>query len=207
MGVLIWLIEKKKNPEEFRKGIKGIGDGIWWASTILSSIGSATKDPRTFVGRLVGVIWMFIAIITISILIGSVASYLTTGKIKSDINSINSLKRKKVGTVKGTSCELFLKNHYIPIAKSNYKSIIEGLHDVEHKKIQAFVYDEPIIKYLITTEQINDKVYVVPFKLSTDYYSFALPKGSKLTSKINTEMVQEFEKITWKAILSKYNLN
>ena len=206
-GTSIWLVERRKNHLEFRKGLFGIADGIWWTATVLSSIGPATKSPRTFLGRLIGMLWMFIAIITISLLIGSIASSLTTDKIKSDINSINTLKRTKIGTMDGSSAELFLENNYIPIAKNDFETILDGLKAVANNEIQAFIYDEPILKYLIVSEQLNDKVYILPYKLSTDYYSFAFPKKSELTTEINTVIVLETEKIAWKAILEKYNLN
>lgn len=207
IGLSIWLIEKKDNPSEFRKGIRGIGDGIWWAGTIMASIGPATKAPRTFWGRVLGLVWMFTAIITISLLIGSIASYLTAGKINSEINSINDLKRKKIGTMMNTSSENFLKKNQIPIFLNNFSAIKDGLKAVADNKIQAFIYDEPILQYLISTEQMNDKVYLIPLKLNNDYYSFALPKNSNLSNDIDELIVQKLENITWKAILNKYNLN
>lgn len=205
-GISIWLIEKNRNPKEFRKGINGIGDGIWWAATIMASIGPATKAPRTFFGRIIGVIWMFTAIITISLLIGSIASYLTAGKINSDINSITTLKRRRIGTMKDANSSMFLERNNIPIAKSNFDKVEDGLKALANNEIQAFVYDEPIMQYHIFKEQINDKIYIAALKLSIDYYSFALPKNSTKTSKMNELIVSELENITWKAMLNKYSL-
>jgi len=205
-GISIWMIERRVNPKEFRKGIRGIGDGIWWAATIMSSIGPATKAPRTFFGRFIGIIWMFVAIITISLFIGSIASYLTAGKINSDINSVTDLKKRIIGTMKGVNSNMFLKKNSVPIAKNDFDKVENGLYALVNNEIQAFVYDEPIMQYLIVKEQINDKIYIVPLKLSTDYYSFALPKNSVKTSEINEIIVNELENITWKAILNKYSL-
>ncbi len=207
VGVIIWLLERKNNSDEFRQDINGIGDGIWWASTILSTIGPATHSPRSVGGRILGVFWMFAAIITISLLIGNTASDLTTRKINLNINSINSLQRIKVGTIEGTSCETFLNKNHIPIARNDYKTLSEGLISVQNNEIKAFVMDEPILTYMIFTEQMNDKLCILPYKLATDYYSFALPKNSDLTDTINTLMMRELEGIAWKAVLNTYDLN
>jgi hypothetical protein len=60
---------------------------------------------------------------------------------------------------------------------------------------------------MIFTEQMNDKLTILPYKLATDYYSFALPKNSNLTDTINTLMMRELEGMAWKAVLNTYDLN
>ena len=108
--------------------------------------------------------------------------------------------------MKGVNSNMFLKKNSVPIAKNDFDKVENGLYALVNNEIQAFVYDEPIMQYLIVKEQINDKIYIVPLKLSTDYYSFALPKNSVKTSEINEIIVNELENITWKAILNKYSL-
>jgi CubicO group peptidase (beta-lactamase class C family) len=44
----------------------GIGIGIWWATVTMTTVGYGDKAPMTPGGRIVGLIWMFVGVITIS---------------------------------------------------------------------------------------------------------------------------------------------
>lgn len=206
-GTILWIVEKNKNPQEFQKGIKGIGDGIWWAAVTMTTVGFGDKSPKTFAGRLIATIWMFWAIIIISSLTGSIAASLTMDKINSEIKSVENLKTKKVGTFEGTSCYAFLERKGVTVTDSKCKTIEQCLDEIVKNKIDAFVYDEPVLKYIIMkTEYLNEKVQILPLKLNTDYYSFAIPDDFAMRDTLNELLVKELESAEWQEILTKYNL-
>jgi polar amino acid transport system substrate-binding protein len=63
-GSLVWMFERRANPEHFSgRPLKGIADGLWWAAVTMTTVGYGDKAPRTRVGRIVGGIWMFTAVI------------------------------------------------------------------------------------------------------------------------------------------------
>ena len=35
IGSVVWLVERRRNPEHFHKGLRGIGDGLWWAAVTM----------------------------------------------------------------------------------------------------------------------------------------------------------------------------
>ncbi len=206
-GVTVWLVEKKKNPEQFRPGIFGIGDGIWWAASTMTTVGYGDKAPRSFIGRVFGIVWMFTAILVISSLTGSIAASLTASELSSDIKSINDLSHKHTGTIAGTGSDAFLLRNKIAPYKSDFKTIPEAIHALDAGIIDAFVYDRPVFDYYASHEDYDRGIAILPKKLSIDYFSFAAQKGSPLLPKINPIMIQELEKISWLGVLGKYNLS
>ena len=132
-GVIIWLAEKKKNPDMFSKGWKGVGDGFWWSAVTMTTVGYGDKAPVTKLGRIFGFIWMFTAIIVISGFTASIASSLTVNQINTSIENVNDLRNISVATVKGSSSEKYL----------NEKSILYQSYPDLDAAIQA-LYKEKI---------------------------------------------------------------
>jgi hypothetical protein len=56
---LAWLVESRRNPEHFpRPYFKGIGEGLWWGSVTLATVGYGDRTPRSVWGRLLAMVWM-----------------------------------------------------------------------------------------------------------------------------------------------------
>ncbi|MEZ4785787.1 MAG: transporter substrate-binding domain-containing protein [Candidatus Kapaibacterium sp.] len=98
VGFFIWLVERKKNPEQFGGGVaKGIGSGFWWSAVTMTTVGYGDKAPVTFVGRMIGLIWMFVAIIIISSFTAAIAASLTVSELETDVKGVGDLPRVRVG--------------------------------------------------------------------------------------------------------------
>ncbi len=205
-GIFIWLIENKVNRQQFRHGIKGIGDGVWWAATTMTTVGYGDLSPKSFVGRLFGIIWMFTAIIVISGLTGSIAASLTTHQIKSTVNSVSDLNNLSVGTIKGTSSEEFLLRNNIHNFNNNFETVEQAMDALADGKIDAFVYDEPLLRYYISANEKYENLTVIDKRFSVDYISFSMKKNDKLLPEINKALISELEKISWLGVLHKYQL-
>ena len=207
LGFLIWLIEKKENKEQFRKGVKGVGDGVWWAATTMTTVGYGDLSPKTFMGRVLGTIWMFTAIVVISGLTGGIAASLTSNQIKHEINNVSDLNKIKVGTIKGSSSEDFLLRNRVAGFDNSFISVKNGLEALSDNKIQAFVYDEPMIKYYIANTERFKNLTVLDKRFSVDYLSFSMKKDDKMMKEINQALISELEKISWLGVLHNYQLS
>jgi hypothetical protein len=56
---LLWLLERRKNPESFPLGYTaGMWEAIWWSICTGITGGCENKAPMGVIGRLVAIVWM-----------------------------------------------------------------------------------------------------------------------------------------------------
>ncbi len=203
-GLLVWLAEKKQN-DEFGTGLKGLGHGLWWSAVTMTTVGYGDKSPRTLLGRMIGVIWMFTAVIIISGFTANIAATLTVRRIGLQIETVDDLKKIHVGTVKKSSSADFLRNHNVRFRP--FMTTEEGFAALALGKMNAFVYDEPILKHFIHANELDNKIQLHERKFGTDYYCFSAPRKSSLLEEINIALLKEIESPEWKEILAYYGLS
>ena len=202
-GFAAWFFERNKN-DEFENNFKGLWSGIWWSAVTMTTVGYGDKSPQTFAGRFIALIWMFTAVIIISSFTASISSALTVDQLDRGVDNLNDLKELRVGTIASSASENFLRTN--KIQAKGYETVQAGLDALEKKKLDAFVYDEPILKYYL--EKLDMRTLTVsPFKFDPQYYGFSAPKGSDLIPLINPVLLEEIQSANWKAILSVYDLS
>ncbi|MDR9457313.1 MAG: transporter substrate-binding domain-containing protein [Salegentibacter sp.] len=201
-GFLVWIFEHKKNKEEFGPGARGILQGFWWSAVTMTTVGYGDKAPRTFGGRFIGLIWMFMAIVMISGLTAGIASSLTVQSISDEITSVEDLKRFDVVTVTGSSA-LELLDQYA-VKTEEVADERQGIQDILDGKSSLFVYDQPILKYEIDRRDLGDELEVLQQTLKRDYYGYSFPKGSPLLKKIDPILVGTLKTLEWNNLLEEY---
>lgn len=201
-GFMVWIFERKANKEEFGEGARGILQGFWWSAVTMTTVGYGDKSPRTFGGRFIGLIWMFLAIIMISSLTAGIASSLTVQNMQDEINSIEDLGRFEVATVQSSS-SLELLDQYNVEAKKVINAE-EGLDLLLNKQTKLFVYDQPILNYLIEQSDLEDELEVLPKTLKKDYFSYSFPKNSPLVKEIDPYLVGTLKTMEWNNLIKDY---
>jgi len=196
IGLVIWFIEKRANPEEFRKGLAGIGDGVWWSAVTMTTVGYGDKAPKTAAGKVVGFVWMFAALLMISGLTAGIASALTVSTLDDSIESVQDLQKFKTGTVKSSSTYAFLKSHQVQA--QSFRTVKEGLEALESGAIEVLVYDRPILEYYRQNLGYTE-LTLASRNLKTDYYGFAFPKNSTLRNKRDPQIVRALKSNVWKS--------
>jgi len=106
-GFLEWYFERKVNPQDFRKGWKGVWDGLWWSVVTMTTVGYGDKTPKSRGGKIVALIWMFSGLLFVSGLTASVASSLTITQLSDDTAVLEDFKNRSVGTIAETSSETY----------------------------------------------------------------------------------------------------
>jgi polar amino acid transport system substrate-binding protein len=202
-GFLVWIFERKRNSEQFGKGIPGIFQGFWWSAVTMTTVGYGDKAPLTLGGRIIGLIWMFMAIIMISSLTAGIASSLTVQNIYDEINTVQDLNRFDVVTVSGSSALELLEQYNIP--SDEVVNVREGIQGVLDDNYSLFVYDQPILKYEIDRRELGDEIEVLPRTLKRDYYSYSFPKNSPLVEIINPLLVATLKTMEWNNLVRDYN--
>lgn len=202
VGILIWLAEARGNPDQFGGGAaKGIGSGIWWAGVTLTTVGYGDKAPKTLLGRVLGLAWMIIAIIFLGYAIAGMTSELTVNQLQSPIQGEEDLARAKVATLEGSTSEAYLQESRI--VHTNFSDIKTGLEAVRAGRLDAMVYDAPLLRYTATTE-MGGTVDVLPNTFDRQDYCIALPTGSPLREPINRILLDETTRALWRDILFEY---
>ena len=204
LGALFWLAERKNNPG-IAENFRGVGDGIWWAAVTMTTVGYGDKTPISPLGRFIALFWMFLSIVIISSLTASITTALTMERINTSIEKLQDLTKVKTATVEGSSTEVFFLNRGMQTDK--VKTITEGLAKLENGEIDAFVYDEPILRYLIQQNELDEKIVIIEHEFNSQYYSFSMPHNHKLRDYVNPLLIKELESVEWKGVLNKYNLS
>jgi ABC-type amino acid transport substrate-binding protein len=205
-GVMGWLFEHKKNPNNFRPGPRGIWDGVWWSAVTLTTVGYGDKAPITKFGKLSALLLMFIGLLFISGLTAGIASSLTVNQLTTNPEGFNEFKDRKVGTIANSGTRLFLSEHFFKDVIT-YDGVVPGLTAVKNGKIEAFLYDEPIVKYRIQKDSSLNDLELLPIKFDVQFYAFGLPKThTVLEQQISQSILEIIESNEWDVVLSEYGL-
>jgi ABC-type amino acid transport substrate-binding protein len=201
VGVLVWLLERKRNVQFPKDPVKGVGSGIWWSAVTMTTVGYGDKAPLTLPGRILGLIWMFASIIIISGFTAAIATSLTVGQLSQSIGGIEDLYGKRVLTARGSTSAAFLDSKLVHY--STVPNIDEALDQLAAGRADAVVYDLPILRYLIN-EKYTQQLRVLPNQFARQDYGIAIPPGSPLRERLNREILQIIQGAEWTTMLGGY---
>lgn len=202
-GSLIWLVERRKNKEQFGKGIKGLGHGIWWSAVTMTTVGYGDKSPATGMGRVISIVWMFTAVIIISSFTASISAALTYKKFKTDIRNVRDLRGVAVGTIRNSSTASYLSE--IRVSYKSYETPKDALIALQAGLLDVIVYDEPLLSWLIHSEGLVDQIELIPSGVNSVYFGFA-SHDIDFIERINPYLIDAIEGSAWKKLLENYNL-
>ncbi len=200
-GFLIWFFERKKNPEQFERGWKGVGSGFWLSAVTMTTVGYGDKAPVSTGGRIVSFIWMFLALIIISGFTAAIASSLTVNQLGSTVQSADDLPRHRVGALAGSSTIDYLQQENI--RHKTYATLTEAVNALAEDDLDAVVYDEALLRHYINTREETD-LRILPDRLSLQYYGFALAEGSPLRESLNLALLDLTQNDAWEDLEKKY---
>jgi polar amino acid transport system substrate-binding protein len=202
MGVLVWLLERKRNVPHFGgRAVQGIGSALWWSATTMTTVGYGDKAPITAAGRVIAVLWMFIGIVLLSGITATITTSLTVHRLGSHIQGPENLAGSWVATIPDTAAEAYLKEHHI--SSRPYATVSEGLLAVARHQVDAMVYDAPILRYVAQTE-MDGAIRVLHATFDEEDYGLILPQGSRLREPINRALLTVTREPGWKEVLRSY---
>lgn len=205
-GFLAWAFEHKKNPDEFNPGIKGLWNGIWWSAVTMTTVGYGDKSPKSLGGRIVGLIWMFAAIIIISGFTASIASSLTVNQLSWNQNKVEDFKEKKLAVIDQSATKTFLEQRFFK-GLQPHANLNKCLQALIHGNVEGLAHDEPQLTYISQLDSLN-RFEVLPVNYNSQLYAFGFSRlvDSKLKKQITIELLKTTESTDWKVLLSEYGL-
>ncbi len=202
VGFVLWLFERRKNPEQFGGSVvRGIGSGLWWAAVTMTTVGYGDKAPSTLGGRIVGLVWMFTAVIIISSFTAAIATSLTVTQLNTGIQGPDDLANARVAAPTGSATAAYLDAR--GIRYTGVADLPAALNALAAHSVDAVVYDDPILRYAANAEYPK-RTRVLPGVFQRQDYAIALPAGSKLREPINVALLRLVGSDEWTAIKRKY---
>ena len=184
---ILWIVERKINPESFPEGyVRGVWESTWWSIATLISGGCENKAPVGVAGRLVAVVWMLGGIGLTSYITATLASAMTVNTLTAEVSGLNDLRGTRVGTITGSSAQSLLERSGFNV--TGYDSIAAAAAALEEGEVKGVVYDSPLLRYYLL-ENPAAKLSLVGPLFDLQDYGFPMPLGSPLRKQINSALL------------------
>lgn len=190
VGTAVWFVERKRNRDHFRPGLRGVGDGLWWSAVTMTAVGYGDSTPRTLAGRALGMVWMFASVTLLAFFTAGITSSLTVEHLGAKVQGPEDLHRVRTGVKRGSAAEEELTAAHVGVTR--FATVEEGMRAVDSGEIEAFVHDQPILQAL-EYNRYTGRLRVLPVTFDPQLYGFAFPAGSVLRKKVNVAMLRRLE--------------
>src|SRR5262245_27659981 len=201
VGVLIWGFERRHN-EHFGGGVaRGLGSSFWWSAIAMTQAGASQNAPRTLPGRSLAIAWMIASVVTIAVFTAGITSTLTKKELQGSVHGVNDLRSVRVGAVAGTATVDYLERERI--SYRGFAGAQDGLMILQSGGIDAFVYDRPLLTWIVL-QNFSGSVRVLDVTFDSQNYGIALPMNSPLRQPLNLALLDAVESDWWQKTLFQY---
>lgn len=200
-GMLMWVFERKAQPYFDRPSREAWFPSFWWALNLVVNGGFEERMPRTLMGRLLGVVLVVSSLFIVSVFVARISSVMTVEAISGSVNSVNDLYGKQVATIRDSTASGFLQRREIGF--DDYETLDELLADFEAGKIDAVVFDAPVLSYYVTHDGAGRANMVGPV-FRRENYGILFPTGSSLVEDVNRALLALRENGTYDEIYRKW---
>jgi ABC-type amino acid transport substrate-binding protein len=167
-----------------------------------TTVGYGDKAPRTRAGRVIGVIWMFTAVVLIALFTAQVTSSLTVTSLTGRVRGPADLAHVKVGAIQDSPAQAVLRAKF-GVSAAGYPGFRQGLEALDRGDIDAFVGAEPVLRYEIANN-FPARLAVVGESFMRVDYVFAFPLGSDMRKQVNRVILSYIETDEWRDLLRQY---
>lgn len=196
VGVLAWWCERRANPEQFGgRALSGIGNGFWWAAVTMATVGYGDKAPVTLAGRVLGLIWMFTAILLVASFTASITAALTVGALDGRVQGADDLPQVRVATIASSTSAEWLAQRGVRATESS--TLDPLLRELADGRIDAVVYDAPILAHHLRSRG-EDALSLLPGRFDKQHYAIALAPQSPLRESLNRALLEEIDRDEWR---------
>ena len=200
-GIVVWLVERSKKPEEFGgPPLRGIGAGVFWAFE--SVVGKGGALSKTFGNRVLSLVWTATCVMLVSGVTASLSSELTVNKLSGTIAGPNDLPRVKVGTMKRPSqAARYLDAKSIPFRE--YDDMDQAVKGLAAGEVDALVFEAPILQYHVA-KAAPGTLIMLPGTFQNHGYGFGLRTGSALREPLDRTLLKLAEDDQFRPVFARY---
>ncbi|CAB3767240.1 transporter substrate-binding domain-containing protein [Paraburkholderia humisilvae] len=198
---LIWLIERKQDPQFRKPYFRAIGEGLWVTMLIIATGEHGERETASVLKRLLVPAMWLIGVVLIAQLTATVTSSQTVARLQSNIRGPDDLPGKSIGTVPATTAANYLAQRGLPFVDINTAD--DGIRMLTQGDVQAIVYDAPTLQYW-AAKRGNGALIVVGPIFRPEKYGIAVANGSALRKPINEALLAMYEDGTYEQINGKW---
>ncbi len=186
----LWIAEKNGGSLS-PNYLLGIVQAVWVSFTTILGLltggtGTLIYDIHTWAGRLILVFCHIVGLAILGLLIGEVAAFITTIKIKLNIEEAKDLRGRTVATVAGTVSEDALKKLGVTIVTTI--KIEDAYEKLKKNEVEAVVFDAPVLVYYSLNEgqswaEVGGELF------DKQSYGIAIQQGSPLREEVNKALL------------------
>lgn len=198
---VIWILERRENPQFPRHYLQGIWQSLWWAVVTVTTVGYGDKTPKRPVGRLFGIVWILAGYFVFAYFTASVTTTATVQELHGTINGPQDLFGKKVATVEKSTAAVYLSTQGVQAAQ--LENVDRTYRLLEAGTVDAVVYDAPVLQHYAATKG-RGKVRVVGLMFQEKNYGLAFRFGSPYRDKVNVALLKLMEEGQYQRIKEKW---
>lgn len=189
---LIWLLERRHNPDFAVPYRRGIWDSFYWSVVTMSTVGYGDKVARGTRGRVLALVWIGLGTLVFASFTAAIASSLAVSELRSEISGPSDLAGKRVATATHSAAETYLPSIGVgPVLVDNiddaYLLLLEG-------EVDAVVFDAPVLQFHAAREGAGE-ITTVGSDFQKVQYGLMLGSGdAELREGINLALLDLIEK-------------
>jgi polar amino acid transport system substrate-binding protein len=203
IGTAMWMIERRHpSAQGSESSVVTLRDGLYWAIVTMTTVGYGDKTPKSTVGRVIAVSWMFASLVWVSLLSTSLVSRLTAERVESrDLVASIDLAKKKLAAVAQSSGAEYLDQHHLSYVK--FSNLPDALDSLAGGKSEAVVNSVGALQYLISKRHAGTEEMPQGL-LAPAYMAIALPEHSPLKRPIDEALVRITSDPEWISIEERF---
>lgn len=188
VGGLVWVFERQKNSDEFPRSIAGLGQGMWFAITTMTTVGYGDIAPKSLAGRLVTAVWMLVATLSFSTLTAGIATALALSSIeRASMNDPEILYARRAAVVNGTTGVVAARHFGAEVILNN--DLPGAIQMLKINQADVVVFDFPALQYHLLRNPDPD-LTLSESDLAVQYYGIVVSHHSRLLAGIDHTLLK-----------------
>ncbi len=200
---IIWLLERRKNPQFSKSYIPGLWDSFWWALVTLTTVGYGDKAPIAVFGRLFAMFWMVIGYFMFAYFTASVTSTVTIRELRGTIKGPQDLPGHKVAVIAKSTSDKYMSRFAGNVKVIRVDKIEQAYELLSNGGVKAVVHDSPVLFYHVQNNG-EGKIKIAGPAFQEEDYGIVFPNGSKLREPVNQAILELVESGEYAKLYEKW---